>query len=231
MHTFWKEFLHNPTPTLTNPSTMVTLSSGFTLVRMTDTFLSRQILDMCSRFHLLWSTPGSGWCNYPYSRLHLQFSLFETFCNNIQFPKSLLSIQCMCVCKCMHFLIFIFIYTPWRRAQQPTSVFLPGEPHGQRSLAGYSTWGLKELDITEVTQHTCMCTYTHIHTYIQALISCQAQHQNVDEMHYINHKNDSRHKINTFFRKKSKQYLGTALSKFSKCLLSNWQRIKYCHGT
>ena len=92
MHTFWKEFLHNPTPTLTNPSTMVTLSSGFTLVRMTDTFLSGKLLAMCSRFHLLWSTPGSGWCNYPNSRLHLQFSLFETFCNNIQFPKSLLSI-------------------------------------------------------------------------------------------------------------------------------------------
>jgi len=26
---------------------------------------------------------------------------------------------------------------PWRRAWQPTPVFLPGESHGQRSLAGY----------------------------------------------------------------------------------------------
>ena len=26
---------------------------------------------------------------------------------------------------------------PWRRAQQPTPVFLPGEFHGKRSLAGY----------------------------------------------------------------------------------------------
>ena len=26
---------------------------------------------------------------------------------------------------------------PWRREQQPTPVFLPGEFHGQRSLAGY----------------------------------------------------------------------------------------------
>jgi len=25
----------------------------------------------------------------------------------------------------------------WRRAWQPTPVFLPGESHGQRSLAGY----------------------------------------------------------------------------------------------
>ena len=40
---------------------------------------------------------------------------------------------------------------PWRREWQPTPVFLPGESHGQRSLAGYSPWGHKELDTTEVT--------------------------------------------------------------------------------
>ena len=38
---------------------------------------------------------------------------------------------------------------PWRRKWQPTPVFLPGESHGQRSLVGYSTWGLKESDMTE----------------------------------------------------------------------------------
>ena len=27
---------------------------------------------------------------------------------------------------------------PWRRKWEPTPVFLPGESHGQRSLAGYS---------------------------------------------------------------------------------------------
>ena len=32
---------------------------------------------------------------------------------------------------------------------QPTLVFLPGKSHGQRSLVGYSPWGLKELDTTE----------------------------------------------------------------------------------
>ena len=30
-----------------------------------------------------------------------------------------------------------------RRKWQPTPVFLPGESHGQRSLAGYSSWGYK----------------------------------------------------------------------------------------
>ena len=28
-------------------------------------------------------------------------------------------------------------------------VFLPGESHGQRSLVGYSSWGHKELKMTE----------------------------------------------------------------------------------
>ena len=38
---------------------------------------------------------------------------------------------------------------PWRREWQPTPVFLPGESHEQKSLAGYSPWGHKELDMTE----------------------------------------------------------------------------------
>ena len=38
---------------------------------------------------------------------------------------------------------------PRRRAWQPTPVFLPGEVHRQRSLAGYSPWGHKESDTTE----------------------------------------------------------------------------------
>ena len=32
---------------------------------------------------------------------------------------------------------------------QPTPVFLHGESHGQRNLAGYSPWGRKESDMTE----------------------------------------------------------------------------------
>ena len=37
----------------------------------------------------------------------------------------------------------------WRRKWQLTPIFLPGEFHGQRSLAGYSPWGCKTLDTTE----------------------------------------------------------------------------------
>ena len=38
---------------------------------------------------------------------------------------------------------------PWRREWLPTPVFLPREFHQQRSLADYSLWGNKELDMAE----------------------------------------------------------------------------------
>ena len=37
----------------------------------------------------------------------------------------------------------------WRREWLPTPLFLSGEFHGQKSLAGCSPWGHKELDSTE----------------------------------------------------------------------------------
>ena len=43
---------------------------------------------------------------------------------------------------------------PWRREWIPTPVFLPGESHGQRSLAGFSPWGCRESDMTEWHTHT-----------------------------------------------------------------------------
>ena len=49
----------------------------------------------------------------------------------------------------------------WRREWLPTPIFLAGELHGQRSLAGYSPWGHKESDMTE------HLTYKHIYaTYL-----------------------------------------------------------------
>ena len=40
----------------------------------------------------------------------------------------------------------------WRRKWQPTPVFLPAKSHGQRSLAGYSTWGCKTVGHDLVTK-------------------------------------------------------------------------------
>ena len=46
----------------------------------------------------------------------------------------------------------------WRRERLPPPVFLPGESHGQRSLAGYHPRGRKESDRTEHLQFTsCHC--------------------------------------------------------------------------
>ena len=39
--------------------------------------------------------------------------------------------------------------SPGEGKWQPTSVFLPGESHGWRSLVGYSPWGGKESETTE----------------------------------------------------------------------------------
>ena len=46
-----------------------------------------------------------------------------------------------------------WIFLSWRRKWQPTAVFLPGESHGGRSLAGYSPWGRRESDMTERRLH------------------------------------------------------------------------------
>ena len=42
------------------------------------------------------------------------------------------------------------------RAWHPTSIFSPGESHGQRSLAGSSPWSCTESDTTEATEYACM---------------------------------------------------------------------------
>ena len=46
---------------------------------------------------------------------------------------------------------------PWRRARQPTLVFLPGASHGQSSLSGYRIHRISESDTTEATA----CTHTN----------------------------------------------------------------------
>ena len=52
----------------------------------------------------------------------------------------------------------------WRREWQPTAVFLPGEFHGQKSLA----WGRKESDTTKqlTLSLSCMCTEKSLEEYI-----------------------------------------------------------------
>ena len=52
----------------------------------------------------------------------------------------------------------------WRRKWQPSSVFLPGESHGQRSLVGYSPWSLRvTTEVTELTQAAPAALPTSLH--------------------------------------------------------------------
>ena len=65
--------------------------------------------------------------------------------------------------------------SPWRRKGQSTPVFFLGEPHGQSSLEGYSTWGRIESDTTKQQQYmgrtsgrqrsfskACLCRLTSV---------------------------------------------------------------------
>ena len=45
----------------------------------------------------------------------------------------------------------LFTFMLWRRKQQPTPVFLPGESQGRGSLVGCHLWGRTESGMTEVT--------------------------------------------------------------------------------
>ena len=71
--------------------------------------------------------------------------------------------------------VFGWQRSPGERAWQPSPVLLPGESHGQTSLAGYSPWGRKESGTTE---HTYMDTasinifflfYAFIYLYLVVL--------------------------------------------------------------
>ena len=61
---------------------------------------------------------------------------------------------------------------PWRREWLPTPVFLPGDSHGQRSLADYSPWGRKESDTTEqlsTAQERGMLQNLYIKKFLQGI--------------------------------------------------------------
>ena len=63
-------------------------------------------------------------------------------------------------------LISLTSYYHWRRNWQPTPVFLPGKPHGQRSLADHGPCGCRESDMTEVTQHKYLYTMEYYYLVI-----------------------------------------------------------------
>ena len=59
---------------------------------------------------------------------------------------------------------------PWRGEWQPLPVFLPGESHGQKNLAGYSPWGRKQSDTTEQLQFHFHFIYRSVCMSVSQLI-------------------------------------------------------------
>ena len=78
------------------------------------------------------SIPGSG--RSPWRRNRLPTPVFLAFPGGSDIKES--------ICQCRRHkrprLDSCIGKIPWRRAWKPTPVFLPGESHGQRSLAGQS---------------------------------------------------------------------------------------------
>ena len=66
--------------------------------------------------------------------------------------------------------------TPWGRAWQPTPALLPGEPHEQRSLAGYSPWGHKES--TQLSMHACLnCIWPQVTQTVESESGYRRDHR------------------------------------------------------
>ena len=66
---------------------------------------------------------------------------------DICFPGGSVVKKSTCQCRRCEFYPWITKIT-WRWKWQSTPVFLPAKSHGQRSVAGYSSCGCKELDMT-----------------------------------------------------------------------------------
>ena len=62
---------------------------------------------------------------------------------------------------------------PWEREWQPTPVFLPGESHGQRSLAVCSPRGRKEPDMTEWLSTSLKDLFLSSKSLIEAISQCK----------------------------------------------------------
>ena len=87
----------------------------------------------------------------------------------------------------------------WRREWLLTPVFLPGEFHGQRSLAGYSPWGHKGSDTTkQLTLFFLFILYLSLQAILNLFLClvwgmesfwfCSFNHYNLDKKKKISHR-------------------------------------------
>ena len=62
----------------------------------------------------------------------------------------------------------------WKRAGQPTPVFLAGESHGQRILADYSPWGCKRVRQDLATKQWQRDLYTFLIKFLVGSFCCKS---------------------------------------------------------
>ena len=118
--------------------------------------------------------------------------------------------------------------TPWRRKCQSSPVFLPGKSHGQRSLAGYSPWGHKELDTTE------QLTHNNISNKIKSPFHVSLKHQILNIRVILifsiifNVFNHMRHGLKSPFQNKVQNKF-LERSKQTNTLINNWEDFPLFH--
>ena len=90
-----------------------------------------------------------------------------------------ISIYYISICTIIYFYIFLHLLRfnpwvgkiPWRRPWQPTPVFLPGESHEQRSLAGLiHSVAKSRTRLKWLSTHTCTHLLYYIYIYIYLYI-------------------------------------------------------------
>ena len=122
------------------------------------------------------SQPHPDYCNKldwsPQASTLFLFNPSPHYCNQcdlyrygkikFELPWWLSSKESSCQCRRYRFDPWVG-KIPWKRKWQPTPVFLPGEFHEQRSLADYSPWGCKEVEMDNSLLYDP--TLTSIHDY------------------------------------------------------------------
>ena len=102
-------------------------------------------IDSADQTECVGSKPGSSyvWVTGPLRAP----SLLALSTSKGGFPGDLDGKESTCQCR-RHGLDSWVRKISWRRKGLPIPVFLPGKPHGERSLAGYRPWGHKGSDMT-----------------------------------------------------------------------------------
>ena len=83
----------------------------------------------------------------------------------------------------------LFTFFHWRRKWQPTSVFLPGESHGRRSLVGYS----QQVAESDTTERIHWLRKKYIKTGLRELVCFWIQEADVRVLSSLGHRGWAHH--------------------------------------